>query len=85
LAQFAITNADEQIAAMYGGSTMAPSKPLRSNLGWSTPEAISVYGKNLTTETIGCMDLGGVTFLGITGRVATPSELRVLNAFWSHW
>ncbi len=59
---------------------MAPINPLRSNLGWSTPDTINVYGKNLTTEIIGYMDVGGVTFLGLTGRVATPAEQRVLNA-----
>jgi len=59
---------------------MAPRKPLRSNLGWSTPNTINVYSKNLTTEILGYMDLAGMAFLGLTGRVATSGEQRVLNA-----
>jgi citrate synthase len=55
-------------------------KPLTSKLGWSTPDRIEVYGHDLPRDIIGTIDLAGMAYLGIQGRMPTASEQRVFNA-----
>lgn len=55
-------------------------KPLRSELGWSTPDRIVVRGKDLPGELLGKINLGDMAFLELTGRVPTPQESTVFNA-----
>ena len=55
-------------------------KPLRSDLGWSTPDRIVVRGKDLPGELLGKINLGDMAFLELTGRVPTPQESTVFNA-----
>jgi citrate synthase len=55
-------------------------KPLRSDLGWSTPDRIVVRGKDLPGELLGRINLGDMAFLELTGRVPTPQESVVFNA-----
>lgn len=54
--------------------------PVRSDIAWSTPDRISVRGKDLPNEILGHMNLGDFAFLQITGKVATPEQSRVFNA-----
>ena len=49
---------------------MKERKPLRSEMGWSTPDTITVRGYDLPNELLGKIDLGGMAFLEITGRHA---------------
>jgi citrate synthase len=49
-------------------------------LGWSTPDKIVVYGHDLANEILGHVDLGGMAFLGLLGRLATENEQRMFNA-----
>lgn len=56
------------------------TRPLRSDMAWSTPTAITVRGRDLPGEILGRMDLGSFSFLQLTGREATPGEGRVYNA-----
>jgi citrate synthase len=55
-------------------------KPLKSAMGWSTRDSITVRGRNLSTELLGKIDLGGMAFLEIRGRLPTPQEAEVFNA-----
>jgi len=55
-------------------------KPLRSELGWSTPERIVVRGKDLPGELIGKINLGDMAFLEVAGRLPTAQESTVFNA-----
>lgn len=55
-------------------------KPLRSDLGWSTPDKIVVRGKDLPGELLGKINLGDMAFLELMGRVPTPQESTVFNA-----
>jgi citrate synthase len=55
-------------------------KPLRSEMGWSTTDSITVRGYNLPNELLGKIDLGGMAFLEITGRKPNPKEAEVFNA-----
>src|SRR6267142_3620443 len=57
-----------------------PRKKLKSDLGWSTVDRISVRGKDLPNEILGHLNLGDMAFLVITGRTPNPKESRVFNA-----
>jgi citrate synthase len=59
---------------------MKQRKPLRSEMGWSTPETITVRGYDLPNQLLGKVDLGGMAFLEITGRLPSEREAEVLNA-----
>jgi len=54
--------------------------PVRSDIAWSTPDRITVRGRDLADEILGHMNLGDFAFLQITGRMATPEQSRVFNA-----
>jgi citrate synthase len=53
---------------------------IRSDIGWSTAERITVYGKDLPSEILGKLNLGDVAFLGLTGRVPNEKESKLFNA-----
>ena len=59
---------------------MKPSKPLRSELGWSTPDRITIRGKDLPNEILGYLNLGDMAFLELTGRAPNPKESKIFNA-----
>jgi citrate synthase len=59
---------------------MKDRKPLKSAMGWSTRDGITVRGRDLTTELLGKVDLGGMAFLEIRGRLPTEKEAEVFNA-----
>jgi citrate synthase len=59
---------------------MKPSKPIRSELGWSTPDRITVRGKDLANEILGHLNLGDMAFLELTGRVPNANESKLFNA-----
>lgn len=54
--------------------------PLRSEMGWSTPERISVRGFDLVDDLMGTVNLGDMAFLELTGRLPDTGESRVFNA-----
>ncbi|TRW94592.1 citryl-CoA lyase [Paracoccus sp. M683] len=53
---------------------------LTSQIGWSTPDKISVRGLDLPSEILGKMNLGDLAFLLTAHRKPTPEESRVFNA-----
>jgi citrate synthase len=53
---------------------------IRSDIGWSTADRITVYGKDLPGEILGKLNLGDVAFLGLTGRVPDAKESKIFNA-----
>lgn len=59
---------------------MSRSRPLRSDIAWSTPDRIGVWGYDLTRELIGRVNLGDMGFLEITGRLPDARESRMFNA-----
>lgn len=59
---------------------MRPPVPLRTELGYSTPDRIVVRGRDLPGELIGQVTLGDMAFLQLTGRVPTADEAAVFNA-----
>ncbi len=56
------------------------TKPIRSDIAWSTPDRIEVHGKSLPDELLGHINLGDMAFLQILGRMPTPQESNVFNA-----
>ena len=57
-----------------------PQKPIKSDIGWSTADRISIFGKDLPSEILGHMNLGDMGFLEIAGRLPSPNESRMFNA-----
>jgi len=57
-----------------------PRKKLKSDLGWSTVERITVRGKDLPGEILGHLNLGDMAFLELTGRVPDARESKIFNA-----
>jgi citrate synthase len=55
-------------------------KPIKSDLAWSTPDRITVRGKDLPNEILGHINLGDMAFLEIVGRVPNEKESRLFNA-----
>jgi citrate synthase len=56
------------------------SKPIRSELAWSTPDRIVVRGKDLPGEILGHLNLGDMAFLELTGRTPDAKESKLFNA-----
>ena len=56
------------------------TKPIRSDIAWSTPDRIEVHGKSLPDELLGHVNLGDMAFLQILGRMPTPQESNMFNA-----
>jgi citrate synthase len=53
---------------------------IRSDLGWSTPERITVRGKDLPGEILGSLNLGDMAFFELTGRFPDARQSRLFNA-----
>lgn len=53
---------------------------LTSEIGWSTPDRITVRGLDLPSEILGEMNLGDLAFLLTAHRKPTPEESKVFNA-----
>lgn len=56
------------------------ARTLRSDIGWSTAERISIFGKDLPSEILGHINLGDMGFLEIKGRLPDANESRMFNA-----
>jgi citrate synthase len=54
--------------------------PIRSDLGWSTPDRITVRGKDLPGEILGSLNLGDMAFFELTGRFPDAKQSRLFNA-----
>jgi citrate synthase len=59
---------------------MKPRARVRSDIAWSTPERIGVFGYDLVRELIGRVGLGDMGFLEVTGRLPSARESRMFNA-----
>jgi citrate synthase len=59
---------------------MKERKPLRSEMGWSTRDKITVRGFDLAQDLLGKIDLGAMAWLEITGRLPSDEEAAMFNA-----
>ncbi|ABM57761.1 citryl-CoA lyase [Verminephrobacter eiseniae] len=55
-------------------------KSLHTELGHSTPDKITVRGRDLPSEILGHFNLGDMAFLELTGRAPTPQQSVTFNA-----
>ena len=55
-------------------------KDIRSDMGWSTADRITVRGKDLPNEILGHLNLGDMAFLELTGRTPNERESKMFNA-----
>jgi citrate synthase len=53
---------------------------IRSDLGWSTRERITIRGKDLPGEILGTLNLGDMAWFELTGRFPNEKESRMFNA-----
>jgi citrate synthase len=59
---------------------MRREKPIRSEMGWSTPDRIGVRGLDLVADLIGKVSLGDVAWLEIMGTLPSPAQSVLFNA-----
>jgi citrate synthase len=60
--------------------SMSKKARLRSDIAWSTPEAIGVHGYDLCKDLMGEVNFGDMAFLEVTGRLPDANESRLFNA-----
>ena len=53
---------------------------IKTEIGFTTPDTITVRGRNLATEVIGKLDFVDMVMLVTTGRCPTPQEKSMVNA-----
>jgi citrate synthase len=56
------------------------SKPIRTDIAWSTTDRITVKGFDLCKDILGTLSLGDIAFLELTDRLPTTRESVVFNA-----
>jgi citrate synthase len=57
-----------------------PTDAMRTDMGWSTTDRITVRGLDLPSQILGRLNLGDVAFLELTGRLPNERESAVFNA-----
>lgn len=53
---------------------------IRTDIGSSTPDSITVFGRDFTSEILGHLSFGDMAFLEVTARLPTPNESTMFNA-----
>jgi citrate synthase len=53
---------------------------LRTDIGWSAPDSITLFGRDFPSEILGTLNFGDMAFLELTGRPPEPRESRMFNA-----
>jgi citrate synthase len=56
------------------------TKPIRSDIAWSTHDKIVVRNKSLPDDIIGQLNLGDFAYLQLTGNTPTEAQARMFNA-----
>jgi citrate synthase len=57
-----------------------PQSVFRTDIGSSTPDSITLFGRDFTSEILGHLSFGDMAFLELMSRVPTPDESRMFNA-----
>lgn len=50
-------------------------KSYRTDIAWSSPDSITVFGRSLPDEILGHLSFGDMAFLELTARIPTLSPL----------
>ncbi|MDB5613071.1 MAG: citryl-CoA lyase [Devosia sp.] len=56
------------------------NKDIRTDIGSSTADSITLFGRNFVTDILGTLNLGDMGFLELTGRFPDANESRMFNA-----
>lgn len=56
------------------------NKDIRTDIGWSNADSITLFGKDFVKDILGELNLGDMGFLELTGRFPNPDESRMFNA-----
>ena len=59
---------------------MRNPKPVRSDIAWSTADAIGIHGYDLCNDLMGEVNFGDMAFLSVSGRLPSANESRLFNA-----
>jgi len=59
---------------------MAEKEKLRTDIGWSSPDSITLFGRDFPSEILGKLSFGDMAFLELTARTPTANESRMFNA-----
>lgn len=59
---------------------MTLEKNYRTDIGWSTADSITIFGRDLPSEILGVLNFGDMAFLELLGRVPNANESRMFNA-----
>jgi len=59
---------------------MPKSDEIRTDIGWSSPDSITVFGRDFPSEILGRLNFGDMAFLELTGRIPDEQESRMFNA-----
>ncbi len=51
-----------------------------TDIGWSAPDSITLFGRDFPNEILGNLNLGDMAFLELVGRVPNANESRMFNA-----
>jgi len=55
-------------------------KVYRTDIAWSSPDSITVFGRSLPDEILGHLSFGDMAFLELTARIPTSNESKMFNA-----
>jgi citrate synthase len=55
-------------------------KPYHTDIAWSSPDSITVFGRSLPDEILGHLSFGDMAFLELTARTPNARESRMFNA-----
>lgn len=55
-------------------------KTYHTDIGWSSPDSITIFGKSLPDEILGHLSFGDMAFLELTARAPSPQESKMFNA-----
>jgi citrate synthase len=55
-------------------------KAYRTDIAWSSPDSITIFGRSLPDEILGHLSFGDMAFLELTARIPTPNESKMFNA-----
>lgn len=59
---------------------MSERQKLRSDIGWSSPDSITIFGRDFPTEILGHLSFGDMAFLELTARTPDTNESKMFNA-----
>ena len=59
---------------------MTEKTAIRSDIGWSSPDSITIFGRDFPSQILGHLSFGDMAFLELTARVPTANESKMFNA-----